>query len=159
MNATCFRGQSFMTLFPLEGYVTAVTCRRHEKVRSLLSRVSDAHSLSEMRSRHLFHWLGTDPDGIYSDWVAKNWDHPSFHPFLTLPEAEALVTKNKGFLYLRLSGTVPGHISVTWWAANRDKPKHTRVEIVPGMALLESLIEWGRDMDMSATPYSVTRDF
>lgn len=93
------------------------------------------HRCTGHRVRWLYHWICGDASASdRNDRIRflKNCmeDTENFQPFTLREGAEEMVTKQQNRIIIRLSGTVPGSIAVTWWDTVRRSPFNKRFRVM-----------------------------
>lgn len=159
-----YRGLSYMTIPPLDGYEVCTESTRLACLTPYLNNLPPSlHRQNEKRNRHLYHWLGLGDANIRDDlrnrwctFLQQSWSCVNFHPFLTISQAVARLTEDHHHCFVRLSGTVPGHVALTWWDDVKLRCKHHRFSLDPDTLALvtERRMLPGVDLDDQANNFT-----
>lgn len=108
---------------------TALPTFEHEvdaRITKLLQR--NEHRTHPMRERWLRSWLnlGSSTNTALS-LLEEIWDINWLHPFLTYGMANELASDNKDQIFVRMSSTVPGHITVSFWDSKNHRMMNRRI--------------------------------
>lgn len=95
------------------------------EILGLLQR--DEHRVDPMRHRWLRSWVSGSPSGAGIRLLDTIWASQWFYPFLTYELANSAINTDKDKVFVRLSSSVPGHVTVSFWNPRSRQPHHVRI--------------------------------
>ena len=85
------------------------------------------HRMNAVRVKWLYHWLvgsisGAEDFEARLSFLVSNFEaYTYFRPFTTIQEAERIVSRDRSLVVVRLSSSVPGNISISYYGRRRTQ--------------------------------------